>query len=180
MYLFCNFHLQQIIILFLKRNAKVILQPTDTAKKAKDTTSDDKIRIYKISLEGAKVIKQNHGLHNAVSKNFPYLNHLFTYFAKSGFYIGTSDQFLLVKKNGGFDVFGLNLVWSGDLTDNTTVNLNFQSIIIFEAKTPNLLIQSSLSSDIESYISQDLCDFTGKLTLDYDIYNTVKNQPQNT
>jgi len=160
----------------LKEKHQVYLKPGDTTKKATDTASDDdvKVRIFKISVEGASD-QTNHGLHNAATK-LPYLEPSFTYMAKSGFFIGTSDQFLLVKKDGGFDVLGINPGWDVDITDNTSFDFNYQ-YYHFKAKTPDL-VRSSLNSDIESYISQDLGDFTGKLTVDYDIYSAIKGQPK--
>jgi len=145
----------------------------DTAKK--DSTNDDDIkhRRYEIGLNGASD-QGNHGLHNKNTK-LPYLEPNFTYYAKSGFYIETSDQFLLVKKEGGFDVFGLNPGWDFDPGENTTVNLNYQ-YYGFKKKTPNE-VSSSLGNDIESYIEHYIGNLEGKFTADYNIY-TQQNKNQ--
>jgi hypothetical protein len=154
------------------------MTPGDTLKAIKDTTavdSDDvKTRTFEFSLEGASD-QTHYGLHNATTK-LPYLEPGFTYTAKSGFYISTSDQFLLVKKEGGFDVFSLNPGWDVDLTDNTTYNFNLQ-YYHFKAKTPDQ-IKGSLASDLETYIEQDLGNFVGKFSIDYNIYKAVAGQPK--
>jgi hypothetical protein len=150
----------------------------DTTKIRKDTLlndSDDvKTRSYEISLVAASD-QSRYGLSNGKTK-LPYLEPAFTYTAKSGFYIETSDQFLLIKPNGGFDAFGLNPGWDIDLTDNTTLNFNYQ-YYHFKTSTPDA-VRGSLNSDIESYIEQDVGDFVGKLTIDYDIYSVLKNEPR--
>jgi len=156
--------------------------PPDSIKTtpSKDTTKSDtsyhyiKHRKYVIGLDAASD-QSNHGLHNSSTK-LPYLEPSFTYYTKKGFYIETSDQFLIVKKNGGFDVLGINPGWNIDLTDNTTLNFNYQ--YYFKQKTPNA-VSSSLGNDLETYIEQDIGDLTGKLSIDYDIYRQKnKKQPK--
>jgi hypothetical protein len=149
----------------------------DTTKPSGDTISDSaaevKHRKYEIGLEGAND-QTNHGLSN--SKKLPYLEPSFTYTAKSGFYIEASSQFLLIKPDGGFDVFGLNPGWDISFNPNTTLNFNYQ-YYAFKSKTPNL-VTSSLGNDLETYIDQYIGDLEGKFTADYDIYKKPKNNKQ--
>jgi hypothetical protein len=151
--------------------------PKDTIVKKvdADTTDDDdvKYRTYEIGLMGASD-QSHYGLHS--SGKIPYLEPSFTYTAKSGFYIEVSDQFILKKDSGGFDVFGLNPGWNIDLTDNTTLNFNYQFYYV-RPKSPDL-VRSSLFNCIETYIEQDLGDFEGKFSIDYDIYKAQPGQPK--
>jgi hypothetical protein len=148
----------------------------DTSKVSSDTSLDDeddvKHRKYEIGLEGAND-QPNHGIRNKAGA-LPYLEPSFTYRAKSGFNIEVDDQFLLVKKNGGFDVFTLNPGWDFDLSDNTTINgnLTFNS---YKKKTPNTL-KSGLEWVPEAYIDQYIIgELEGKFTIDYDIYRRVSD-----
>lgn len=143
--------------------------------RANDTIKDDslvKTRTYSIELEGAN--DQSHlGLRNA--KPMPYLEPGFTYSAKSGFYIGVSDQYLLIKQHGGFDIFGINPGWNIDFSDNTTLNFNFQ-YYHSRKNTPNY-VKGGLSSVLETYLDQYIIgELEGRLTIDYDIYKAYKNQ----
>ncbi len=149
--------------------------PKDTTDKNADTASDEDVkhRAYVFGLEGASD-QSHYGLHS--KEKIPYLEPSFTYVAKSGFYIEVSDQFILKKDSGGFDVFGLNPGWNLDLTDNTTLNFNYQFYAV-RPKSPDL-DRSSHFNCIETYIEQDLGDFDGKFSIDYDIYKAQPGQPR--
>lgn len=154
-----------------------ILSPADTTKNATDTT-DDKVvkhRIFEIGLEGASD-QAHYGLYDK-SVKLPYLDPSFTYIAKSGFFMEVDAQYLLLKKpKGGFDVFRINPGWDIDLAENTTLDFNYTHYF-FKKKTPQL-IRSGLNNALETYLEQDIGDFTGKLSIDYDIYTTQKNKPK--
>ncbi len=136
-----------------------------------DSNADIKTREFAIGLEACN--DQEHlGLRDP-NQRLPYLEPSFTYTAKSGFYIGVTDQFLLMKKGGGFDVFGWNPGWNIDLTDNTTLNVNWQGYV-FRRKSVNL-IGSSEASGLSTYIEQDMGNLTGKFTAAYDIYKKPTN-----
>jgi hypothetical protein len=152
-----------------KKKLSHFILPDDTTKVAPaDTASDDedvKHRKYEFSLEGASD-QSHYGLSNNVK--IPYIEPSFTYTAKSGFYIEVGDKDVLIKKGGGFDEFNLNPGWDFDVTDNTTLNLNYT----FYHYKPgsSVLIKSTMISTLEGYAEQDLGNLSGKLTLDYNIY----------
>lgn len=155
----------------VKKSGALLPDTTHTS----DTTKADsavKKRTYSFGLEGAN--DQSHlGLRN--TKPMPYLEPSFTYTAKKGFYIEVSDQYLLIKQHGGFDIFGLNPGWDIDFSDNTTLNFNFQ---YYHSKksTPNY-VRAGLSSVLETYFDQYIIgELEGRLTIDYDMYKTYKNQ----
>ncbi len=73
-----------------------------------------------------------------------------------------SDQFILKKDNGGFDVFGLNPGWNLDLTDNTTLNFNYQFYDV-RPNGPDLVRAASLYNSLETSGEQELGDFQEKI-----------------
>lgn len=147
------------------------LSNTADSATAKDSDEDLKERSYAIGLEGCSD-QEHYGLRDSKQK-LPFLEPSFTYTAKSGFYMDVSDQFLLMKKGGGFDVFGWNPGWNIDLTDNTTLNFNWQGYI-FRSKSVNL-IGSSEASGLSTYIEQDIGNLIGTFTAAYDIYKKPTN-----
>jgi hypothetical protein len=153
------------------------LLPKDSTSKSTDTSSDDddiKYRKFAFGLE-ASSDQSHYGLHDNTAK-IPYLEPSFTYTAKSGFYIELSDQYVLIKKNGGFDAFGINPGWDIDLSENTTLNFNYQHYTF--SGHSSQLIRSSLSNALEGYITHDIGNLEGKLTIDYDIYKKDSSKSQ--
>lgn len=149
--------------------------PKDSTSVDSTDDDDDLNRMFAFGLEYASDQTQ-HGLHNDIK--IPYLEPSFTYNAPKGFYIELNSQYILPKKISGFDVFCLNPGWDIDLSDNTTLNFNYTHYF-FRSSTPNL-IRSSLSNDLETYISQWIGNFKAKLIVDYDIYKVkgkVANSP---
>ena len=162
-----------------KESSHFILNDGDSNKKTNDSTSDSDVKHRKFEFSVVGANDQTHyGLRNNNLK-LPYIQPGFTYTAKSGFYIGINDQYLILKgSKGGFDVFGVNPGYDWDISDNTTIDFNFQ-YYHFRKGTPNL-IRGSLSSDLETYLDQYIYkDLEGRLTIDYDIYSAPKNnQPK--
>jgi type 1 fimbria pilin len=154
-----------------------LANPKDSASASDSTDDDVKKRSYAIGLEGAND-KTNYGLRDPTQK-LPYLEPSFTYSAKSGFYIEAGDQYLLLKKGGGFDVFNLNPGWNIDLSGNTTLNFSGQYYHFRDGKNKSVqLIESSLAEDLASYIEEDIGNLTGKFTAAYNFYTQVPNQPK--
>lgn len=144
-----------------------IIMPNDTVKNdsLQSDSDDDMDRLFAFGLEYASD-QASKGLHNNIK--IPYLEPNFTYTAPKGFYIEASDQYVLPKKISGFDAFCLNPGWDVDITDDADWNINYTHYW-FSANTVNL-IKSSLSNDLETYISQWIGNLKGKFTVDYSIY----------
>ncbi len=146
--------------------------PGDTSG-TDDSADDDNIkeRTFAIGLEACND-QEHYGLRDA-NQRLPFLEPSFTYTAKSGFYVELTDQYLLMKRGGGFDVFGWNPGWNIDLTDKTTLNVNWQGYR-FRGKSVNF-IGSSEADALSTYIEQDIGNLTGKFTAAYDIYKKPSN-----
>jgi hypothetical protein len=139
----------------------------DSAKKASDdSTGDDNVRSYAIGLNYGSD-QSYHGVHS--NTKLPYLEPNFTYTAPSGFYTELLDQDYLLGKGERYNAFGITPGWDIDLTDNTSLNFNLTHYFT-SAHPPPSVISSDISNSIETYISQDMGEKEGKLTIDYDYY----------
>ncbi|MGP8217595.1 MAG: hypothetical protein ACLQQ4_18650 [Bacteroidia bacterium] len=173
-FIFSNSHAAMLPADF---NRNSIIMPNDSAAEDSSDSDDDLNRLFAIGAEYASD-QASKGLHNNIK--IPYIEPNFTYTAPKGFYTELSAQCVLPErkvipeKDAGFDDYCLNPGWDIDLTENTDWNIDYTHYF-FSPNTANL-VKSSLSNDLETYVSQWIGNLKGKFTVDYTIYKG-KNSP---
>jgi hypothetical protein len=140
---------------------------TDTSKADDDDDSTaDNERSYAIGL----VFGSDQSYHGVQSKTkLPYIEPNFTYTAPSGFYTEVLDQDFLLGKGQKYNALAINPGWNIDVADNTTLNFNLTHYFIGAHPAP-AAITSDVSNSFETYVSQDIGETEGKLSIDYDYY----------